>query len=262
MQTTTTIDCTTTNFCTQDTDNTEDIDLSPEGEESHMNTNNSRGEVYYAVPQERSPSTAPPVALLLSTLVSYTANMHSSRLNHRRHETCFEGRCLPPISLEDYLSRIETHANCSKETFITALVYVDRVIQLNPGFRVTSANVHRLILACILIALKVQEDLFYTNKFYSAIGGVPLPELNMLERRLLNLLNFELFVSVTQFGMYQEALNSAIHVVQRIADEQQLDGPHLAENDVDDGDQTGETPQAAAEFDENEARDSHNVPGE
>ena len=48
-------------------------------------------------------------------------------------------------------------------------------------FILTYYNIHKLILAAFILAIKYNEDNYYSMVYYSKIGGVPVAELNKLE---------------------------------------------------------------------------------
>ncbi|KAH3762429.1 cyclin, N-terminal domain protein [Pelomyxa schiedti] len=180
------------------------------------------------------------VALLLSTLVRCTAEAQSRGRSKLDAATCAQfsgpGGQPPAIGIEDYLIRIETHSGCTRSALVAALVYVDRVLHLNPLFAVTEGNVHRLILTCIVLAIKHHEDTFYTNAYYSKVGGVSLAEMNVLEVRLLNLLHFELYISDKQFAVYEAALKAALDAVEQSesesdSDDEPSEAAHKAEQE-------------------------------
>jgi hypothetical protein len=50
--------------------------------------------------------------------------------------------------------------------------------------------------------------LFYNNAYFAKLGGIPLPELNMLEVEFLKLLDFSMFVHANLFEKYQSQLQS------------------------------------------------------
>lgn len=54
----------------------------------------------------------------------------------------------------------------------------------------------------LVIAVKVQDDDYYRNDYYAKIGGISLKELNNLEKEMLQLLNFELFISFELYNTY------------------------------------------------------------
>ena len=111
----------------------------------------------------------------------------------------------PSISIHDYLARIHNYCECSDSCYVFAFIYIDRLLQNNPSIFLCRKNVHRLILAAVLISIKFLDDLYGLNKFYAMVGGINLAELNFLECKMLELLNFELYVDPELF--YQYSLN-------------------------------------------------------
>jgi len=69
-------------------------------------------------------------------------------------------------------------------------------------------NVHRLFLAAVITAIKFNEDDFYSNSFYSKIGGVSINELNNLEDEFLRLINFNLWVEEDLYRKYKLSLTT------------------------------------------------------
>eukprot|EP01105_Mastigella_eilhardi_P027944 TRINITY_DN88_c0_g4_i2.p1 TRINITY_DN88_c0_g4~~TRINITY_DN88_c0_g4_i2.p1 ORF type:complete len:772 (-),score=175.69 TRINITY_DN88_c0_g4_i2:325-2640(-) len=122
--------------------------------------------------------------------------------------TPFDSKRPPTITLHAYMGRIAQYSGCTNDTVIAALVLIDRVIVKNPNFLVTNRNIHRLLLTCIVVACKFYEDVFYTNKFYARVGGVPVEEMNNLEIALLSLLGFDLFITPEVYQLYAEAVHS------------------------------------------------------
>lgn len=119
----------------------------------------------------------------------------------------FEGECVPDIDLDSYLLRLVKYTVCSPNCFIVAIIYVDHLIS-RKAFRVSFKNVHRLLMATILLATKLFEDTIYNNTYYSHVGGVPLSEINRLELRLLKMLDFDLFINQSVFQSYQESFDN------------------------------------------------------
>jgi len=64
----------------------------------------------------------------------------------------------------------------------------------------------RLILGCIVVADKLWNDEFLTNTDYAAIGGINPDELNFLEKRIVILLDFELFIEECKYEEYKRKL--------------------------------------------------------
>lgn len=122
--------------------------------------------------------------------------------------------CLRPpcITVKDYLVRISQYSACSGECFVLALVYIDRLIQTNPSFVVTSLNIHRLLITSVMLAAKFFDDQYVNNAYYAKVGGVPRGEMNSLEVEFLFMANFSLFVPSEQYRQYYTELgNHAKH---------------------------------------------------
>lgn len=52
-----------------------------------------------------------------------------------------------------------------------ALIYIDRLQDMNPEFTVTAKKIHKLMMTAVLIATKYNEDSVYLNSFYAKISG-------------------------------------------------------------------------------------------
>ncbi|KAF4321604.1 hypothetical protein BBO99_00004576 [Phytophthora kernoviae] len=121
------------------------------------------------------------------------------------HKTKFEAFRAPGISIRDYLMRIHKYASCSPECFVLALVYMDRLHQMQ-GFVLTELNVHRVVITSIVLAAKFFDDHYFNNAYYAKVGGVPCPEMNELEVEYLLLINFSLHVSSETYARYYNEL--------------------------------------------------------
>lgn len=60
----------------------------------------------------------------------------------------------------------------------------------------------RIILACLVVAIKYNEE-SYANHYYAKVGGISLEEMNTLEKELLQLLDYNLFVSQEEFYRFK-----------------------------------------------------------
>merc|ERR1712228_427007 len=48
--------------------------------------------------------------------------------------TPFHSRCIPAMSLLDYVTRIRNCMQCSDACFILSLVFIDRLVRIRPAF--------------------------------------------------------------------------------------------------------------------------------
>lgn len=156
------------------------------------------------------------LAAVLERLVS--ANSHLSSSSTHQEQTHFHAQRAPAIGMLQYLERIHKYASCSKECFIIALIYIDRLIQRN-NFLLTTLNVHRVVITSILLAAKFFDDAYYNNAYYAKVGGVLVEEMNNLETQFLFKIDFSLRVLPEVFEKYEAELVSHANDIglQRIA---------------------------------------------
>ncbi len=57
--------------------------------------------------------------------------------------THFHAKCLPQISLYDYLSRINRYAKCSPSCYVLSIIYLDRALKRCESLCLSRYNVHR-----------------------------------------------------------------------------------------------------------------------
>eukprot|EP01062_Namystynia_karyoxenos_P048278 TRINITY_DN366_c0_g1_i1.p1 TRINITY_DN366_c0_g1~~TRINITY_DN366_c0_g1_i1.p1 ORF type:complete len:210 (+),score=57.50 TRINITY_DN366_c0_g1_i1:112-741(+) len=119
--------------------------------------------------------------------------------------TVFDGADVPRVPVQDYVIRMLKYSGCSSEVFTMAALYTRR-LRSSGGVRLTSLNVHRVLLACVVVAAKLRDDAFHSNRFYARMGGVELEELNNLERVLLDLLQWHVRVDPEEFASFRGGL--------------------------------------------------------
>ncbi|TVU16140.1 hypothetical protein EJB05_39691, partial [Eragrostis curvula] len=129
---------------------------------------------------------------------------------HRRGMTAFEaarGAPAPRIGVAEYLERVHRFAALEPQCYVVAYAYVDRAAHRRPAAAVASSrNVHRLLLACLLLASKFLDDFHHSNAFFACVGGVSNAEMNKLELELLVLLDFEAAVGHRDYDTYRDHL--------------------------------------------------------
>ncbi|KAH6773827.1 cyclin p4 [Perilla frutescens var. hirtella] len=118
----------------------------------------------------------------------------------------FHGLTRPTISIRCYMERIFKYANCSPSCVVVAYIYLDRFVQKQPLLPLNSFNVHRLLIAGVLVSAKFMDDIYYNNAYYAKVGGISTAEMNMLEVDFLFGLGFQLNVSTTTFHHYSSYL--------------------------------------------------------
>eukprot|EP01061_Rhynchopus_euleeides_P002511 TRINITY_DN11918_c0_g2_i1.p2 TRINITY_DN11918_c0_g2~~TRINITY_DN11918_c0_g2_i1.p2 ORF type:complete len:165 (+),score=74.08 TRINITY_DN11918_c0_g2_i1:505-999(+) len=113
----------------------------------------------------------------------------------------YDGQKVPAISIEEYLARWVVHTGCDTEVLVIAVIYIDRLCT-RTGMQITTTNVHRMLLASLVVATKWQQDRVHANTHYAAVGGVTNAELSRLEVNFLNSLEWETHVEASLLTKY------------------------------------------------------------
>ncbi|RIA86574.1 cyclin-domain-containing protein [Glomus cerebriforme] len=92
----------------------------------------------------------------------------------------------------------------------------------------------RMFLASLIIASKYLQDRNYANNAWSKICGLPVQEINIIERRFLKLIDYNLFIGEEIYKRWTSILHSQI---------QNISGSTLSRSDM-----TAKNQQAVAQF--------------
>ena len=105
-------------------------------------------------------------------------------------------RKLPDSTIRNYIYNLINFIEDNEKVdgvLIHTIFILNRL--LYRGVYINSYNVHRLLLTCIMISSKIIEDEHYFNNVWAKFGGVTLESINTMEKDILLLLDFKLFVS-------------------------------------------------------------------
>ncbi len=133
--------------------------------------------------------------------------------------TLFHSAVVPGISITNYVHRLKQYSFCSDSCYMLAFIYIDRLLQKNPDFALSRRSVHRVVLTALLLAIKFNDDVYYTNLYYAQVGGVVLEELNRLEAEMLGLLSFDIHVQPQLYATYIDYTRA--HFLQLFEQQQQ-----------------------------------------
>jgi hypothetical protein len=142
----------------------------------------------------------------LSTIQAVIKSLNSFiNSSFRLSPSLFTNTSLPEISIEDYLTRIIELTQIEESTLILSLIYIDRLCS-NTNMEITELDIHKIALTAIILSIKYNEDIIYSQEEYANVGGVDTKELTTLEAEFLNGLEFKLFINTTEFKMYRDLL--------------------------------------------------------
>lgn len=147
-----------------------------------------------------------PIAFTLHQLISSNRSkaIYKQRLSLQNKQV-FTSKSMPKISIGDYIARIKKYTKLEDSTLVISLIYIDRACK-NKKLFLTELNIHRIIIASIIVAIKYNEDKFYSNVYYAKIGGLNLEQMNCLESEFLNFIEFSLFVDTKVYEKYEKNL--------------------------------------------------------
>ena len=105
----------------------------------------------------------------------------------------------PQISINKYLKRFMKYSKPEPSTLIISLIYIDKICE-NSNLQLT------MFFACLIVAIKYNEDDYYSNEYYAKVGGITLKELNLLEYNILILLDFNVFIDDLVYESYENQI--------------------------------------------------------
>lgn len=111
----------------------------------------------------------------------------------------------PKISIGDFIRRIIRYGKVNQSTLICALIYLKRICK-NKDIILTDYNTHRLFFTAILIAIKLNEDNFKSNQFFSKLCGIKLKDLNSMEYNFAIDISFDFHINHIVYKRYEEKL--------------------------------------------------------
>lgn len=77
----------------------------------------------------------------------------------------------------------------------------------------------RLVLTVVLIAAKILNDLYYTNAYVASIGGISLQNINQLEEFFIDVLDWNLHITVEEFDFFSDCVRAHSQKIQNQAKE-------------------------------------------
>ena len=143
----------------------------------------------------------------LESLIEENKNLENYKENMKQQKkSIFFSTEVPEISVLDYLYRIQNFSDAEDNTFILALIYIDKICE-TASIVLSENNIHRILFMSILTAIKYNEDLYYDNEYYAKIAGISTKELKKMELEYLKLIKFELYVNKSKFDKYKNYIN-------------------------------------------------------
>jgi|TARA_R110002003_G_scaffold132_11_gene12458 hypothetical protein len=140
-------------------------------------------------PTELDPAEASHDEPIITNDIGHGAQPESvQRLNMARK---FFSKSVPKVGVEEYINRIQKYCPLSTAVWLAAGSYILRLCVIDRSVPLTYRTMHRLVLACALVAMKALEDHRWPQKRFAAVGGVDEASLSRLELCVEFLLSFD-----------------------------------------------------------------------
>lgn len=159
-----------------------------------------------------------PLQELTIEFLSKTLSLASSTLltAYKSHKptpctTPFHGFRVPPISIQDYLSRMHHYFRCSDSCFIASWIYLERLLDLHKEFQLDELCIHRLLAVGVIVSAKFFDDAFCSNAYYAKVCGLKLDEVNSLEATFLRLINWQVGITAEVFEEYHHRFSASVN---------------------------------------------------
>jgi len=120
--------------------------------------------------------------------------------------TIFDAAQVPELTVRKFLDFVIQERMCPKECLIISLIYCDRLALRHPSFAITRYNVHRLLLALLIVSAKVIDDFYCRNSFFAQATRISVQDVNAMELQLCYMLNFSLHVDGSEFLARSQSL--------------------------------------------------------
>ena len=147
----------------------------------------------------------PSILVLLKILVrqpSQSENNNNNVNNSDMNE--FDAFNDTVISLDPFafVRRVLRYNIMQPENFVVAAVLIERIRQRN-RITITRQNIESLFVFACVVSTKCNDDFLMNNKTYSLCLCVPLPVFNILELKFLHLIEFDSFVSPSDYYSHE-----------------------------------------------------------
>ena len=140
------------------------------------------------------------ISIILEKVIYLNSN------KFQKKKSIFNCNFIPNLSLYNYIYRIQKYSEVEDNTLILALIYIDRICCNN--FIINYYNIHKIFLVSVVFAIKYNEDNYYTNSYYSKIGGIKINEFNALEKEFASIIDFQFYVKKSLFDKYYKYINN------------------------------------------------------
>ena len=111
----------------------------------------------------------------------------------------------PAITINDYIKRIFKSEIIDEQNYDAIILHTVNLLHYlkTKGIYLNSHSSHRILSTLIMLSSKIIEEYPYSNWYWATLCGVSLEDINIMERTLIQILDYNLHIVISQ----KQALN-------------------------------------------------------
>ena len=111
----------------------------------------------------------------------------------------------PTITINDYIKRIFKSEIIDEQNYDAIILHTVNLLHYlkTKGIYLNPYSSHRILSTLIMLSSKIIEEYPYSNWYWATLCGVSLEDINIMERSLIQLLDYNLHIVISQ----KQALN-------------------------------------------------------
>ena len=117
---------------------------------------------------------------------------------------------IPSIEVDQYIDRWIMYSKLLEEPYILFIssVYIERLLMNKAIDNLSLWNIYRIIAITLTLAIKyfIDNDCFYSNKYYAKVSGMELWEFNYIEEKALQDIDWNLNVNIYKDNDYSDTI--------------------------------------------------------
>eukprot|EP00347_Sterkiella_histriomuscorum_P015148 403358137 len=171
-----------------------------------METNSQRGAQENLGPQNNLNNTLTSRVGRVLAALTQMGDQIALQQPMRQDSSAFSSTLPSNIPVHAYFMYVSINSGLADNQAIISLVLIERLCRIanqnGLPIIINSLNIHRLILASVLVVSKFYNDLFFQNSYVAYVGGVHPQEINLLEKEFIRILGWSLWVDPTEYDFY------------------------------------------------------------
>jgi hypothetical protein len=106
----------------------------------------------------------------------------------------------PSITIHDYIQRIFKSEIIDEQNYDAIILHTINLLNYlkTKGIYLNNHSCHRIISTLIMLSSKIIEENPYSNWYWATLCGVSLEDMNMMERSIIQILDYNLHIVISQ----------------------------------------------------------------